>query len=356
MSDRAAEHTAVPTPDLLKLPWHRSNRSFGNAEGLNELSIWSDTGLVATTATIHCGAVVAEDNAAFIVTACNAHDSLLAANAQLEKKYEKAMRGLESLTPSGSEFVGDVERCVQHVQETRSFQFEILKRFKLERDAALAANARLRQALARLIEFARIDHNATPSSDGLRILSGGSSAERGKRMNVSDLMKLSRECDWAADAQVLTFDPETGNYQPVTGATYDDKEIKLYTDCDDCGETPCELHLKYPSSDTAFTAAEHDAMQHRAESAESAWQASEAANARLREALEAANNREKEMWMKFRLFRASWLRQGELTRKSDKAAEHRLMVKLSDEIRPLLATYDFEQRAAESALAEKEGK
>ena len=32
----------------------------------------------------------------------------------------KAMRALESLTPSGSEFVGDVERCVAFVQDNRA--------------------------------------------------------------------------------------------------------------------------------------------------------------------------------------------------------------------------------------------
>lgn len=37
-------------------------------------------------------------------------------------KYEEAMRALESLTPGGSEYVGDVKRCVQFVCEARAMQ------------------------------------------------------------------------------------------------------------------------------------------------------------------------------------------------------------------------------------------
>jgi hypothetical protein len=40
----------------------------------------------------------------------------------------KAMRALESLTPSGSEFVNDVERCVSFVQENRASMMRTLVR------------------------------------------------------------------------------------------------------------------------------------------------------------------------------------------------------------------------------------
>lgn len=63
-------------------------------------------------------------------------------------------------------------------------------------------------------------------------------------MKVRDFLELTRQ--WNTDAEMLTFDPESGNYQPITGAVYDEKEIELHTDCDDCGEEPCALHAKYP--------------------------------------------------------------------------------------------------------------
>jgi hypothetical protein len=37
-----------------------------------------------------------------------------------------AMRALESLTPSGSEFVNDIERCVQFVRDTQAAQMRVI--------------------------------------------------------------------------------------------------------------------------------------------------------------------------------------------------------------------------------------
>lgn len=70
-------------------------------------------------------------------------------------------------------------------------------------------------------------------------------------------MKLSKFAEMTTnlngDAELLTFDPESGNNQPVTGFTYGDKEVILYTDCDECGDESetCALHQKYPSAQAA---------------------------------------------------------------------------------------------------------
>ena len=54
----------------------------------------------------------------------------------------KAMRALESLTPSGSEFVNDVERCVAFIRESdRSKMRHIVK--------LTIANKELREALGK---------------------------------------------------------------------------------------------------------------------------------------------------------------------------------------------------------------
>lgn len=47
----------------------------------------------------------------------------------------KAMRALESLTPSGSEFVNDVERCVSFARERMRTVVEWVKRDKAKRTA-----------------------------------------------------------------------------------------------------------------------------------------------------------------------------------------------------------------------------
>jgi len=38
----------------------------------------------------------------------------------------KAMRALESLTPGGSEFVNEVERCVEFLRENRTSQMKMI--------------------------------------------------------------------------------------------------------------------------------------------------------------------------------------------------------------------------------------
>lgn len=47
-----------------------------------------------------------------------------------------AVLALESLTPGGSEFVGDVQKCLDHIRERRAAADGLIKRYKLERDAA----------------------------------------------------------------------------------------------------------------------------------------------------------------------------------------------------------------------------
>jgi hypothetical protein len=47
----------------------------------------------------------------------------------------KAMRALESLTPGGSEFVDDIERCVRFIRDSRSSQMNVLVKFKKRIDA-----------------------------------------------------------------------------------------------------------------------------------------------------------------------------------------------------------------------------
>lgn len=41
--------------------------------------------------------------------------------------HERAMRLLESLTPNGSEFVDDPERCAEHIRDERTRQWELVK-------------------------------------------------------------------------------------------------------------------------------------------------------------------------------------------------------------------------------------
>lgn len=54
----------------------------------------------------------------------------------------EAMRALESLTPSGSEFVNDPKRCVNFVREHRETVMRVLVSFKKELNVA---EARLRE-------------------------------------------------------------------------------------------------------------------------------------------------------------------------------------------------------------------
>lgn len=58
------------------------------------------------------------------------------------------MRALESLTPSGSEFVGEVERCVDYIKHRQTMQHRMIIRSVLARRKAEAEVERLKLALA----------------------------------------------------------------------------------------------------------------------------------------------------------------------------------------------------------------
>lgn len=60
------------------------------------------------------------------------------------------MRALESLTPSGSEFVGDIERCVAYVKHRQTMQHRIIVRSVIARRRADAEVERLKLALANI--------------------------------------------------------------------------------------------------------------------------------------------------------------------------------------------------------------
>ena len=49
-------------------------------------------------------------------------------------RLKGAMLALESLTPGGSEFVGDVKACVEYVRKRQTMLFDQVKRFKLAND------------------------------------------------------------------------------------------------------------------------------------------------------------------------------------------------------------------------------
>lgn len=57
---------------------------------------------------------------------------------RIGREHNGAMRALESLTPGGSEFVGDVERCIQEIRYHRELQHKIIVDFKKRLDAAEA--------------------------------------------------------------------------------------------------------------------------------------------------------------------------------------------------------------------------
>lgn len=57
-------------------------------------------------------------------------------------REQTAMRALESLTPGGSEFVGDINRCVEHVRHSRAVQIRIMRDWvkrRQEQDIAVKA-------------------------------------------------------------------------------------------------------------------------------------------------------------------------------------------------------------------------
>lgn len=64
---------------------------------------------------------------------------LYAAAPTLLEQRDKAMRALEHLTPSGSEFVGDVDACVKWIRDSREQEHKMLVKFKLERDKLVKA-------------------------------------------------------------------------------------------------------------------------------------------------------------------------------------------------------------------------
>ena len=63
----------------------------------------------------------------------------------------RAMRALESLTPNGSEFVNDPERCVEFVRDRLAFLVQIAK----ERNMAQQEARELRAAIKALAEELR---------------------------------------------------------------------------------------------------------------------------------------------------------------------------------------------------------
>jgi hypothetical protein len=64
---------------------------------------------------------------------------------------ERAMHALESLTPSGSEFVNDPETCTTWVKKVRHGQLEIIRKFSQEAKASKALAEELRAALSDLL-------------------------------------------------------------------------------------------------------------------------------------------------------------------------------------------------------------
>jgi hypothetical protein len=94
---------------------------------------------------------LAEQDELFNATAVLENEAALLDRAErAEAKYRTAMLALESLTPGGSEFVGDVERCVAHVRARQTALLDNIKRqvrlrvgLAKERDKAIAAATRL---------------------------------------------------------------------------------------------------------------------------------------------------------------------------------------------------------------------
>ena len=74
-------------------------------------------------------------------------------------KYESAMRGLESLTPGGSEYVNDPERCTSYLRGMRAQQWESLKLAIKERNQQQRFGALVEQI--RSITIAKGETDAT---------------------------------------------------------------------------------------------------------------------------------------------------------------------------------------------------
>lgn len=69
--------------------------------------------------------------------------------------YRKAMLALESLTPGGSEYVGDPERCVAHVQDHRDSTAKLLKKTIKDRKVLDVENAIYKCHLANALNHAK---------------------------------------------------------------------------------------------------------------------------------------------------------------------------------------------------------
>lgn len=77
----------------------------------------------------------------------------------------KAMRALESLTPSGSEFVNEVERCVSHIRDNQRSVIHFAKKAKaarevLERISGLCRSGDYTQRADRLQRISEIVQEA----------------------------------------------------------------------------------------------------------------------------------------------------------------------------------------------------
>jgi hypothetical protein len=93
---------------------------------------------------------------------CDERDRLAAERDAEKARADKADRALQSLTPCGSEYVNDPERCVRYVRESRDMQHRnIMSRQKriveleAERDAARAEVERLRAVVADITPLAQ---------------------------------------------------------------------------------------------------------------------------------------------------------------------------------------------------------
>lgn len=77
------------------------------------------------------------DNLQSRLTNCTGHNELLEKElTKIKEESRKRMLALESLTPSGSEFVGDIKACVDYVKLTRTREFESIKRQVIRRKKA----------------------------------------------------------------------------------------------------------------------------------------------------------------------------------------------------------------------------
>ena len=74
--------------------------------------------------------------------------------AQVEKKARTSMIALESLTCGGSEYVGDVDRCVEYIRHGQeSMRRGFGKKIEIEKERAEAAETRLATVRYHLIAW-----------------------------------------------------------------------------------------------------------------------------------------------------------------------------------------------------------